>query len=355
MLGHQTTASERAAFLSGMTKAVRMTMQSSILAVGVILYIEGVATGGIMIAASVLVGRATQPIEVLISSWRTFVAAKEAYFRLNQLLEAIPARESGMALPAPRGQVGLEAIFVAPPGTKTPILKGVSLKIEPGEIVGVIGPSASGKSTLARAMVGVWPPYSGKVRLDGADLYQWNKDDLGPYMGYLPQDIELFSGNIAENIARFSEVNSEKVIEAAKLAGVHDMILRLPNGYDTQIGESGAVLSGGQRQRIGIARAIYGNPSLIILDEPNSNLDEIGEAALLATIRQLKTLGRTVVLITHRVNVLQSVDKLLLMLDGQVQAFGPRDQVLQALNQAKQQVAGAKQAQVGNQNPPSVA
>jgi ATP-binding cassette subfamily C exporter for protease/lipase len=216
------------------------------------------------------------------------------------------------------------------------ILKNVGFNVAPGEIVGIIGPSASGKSTLARLLVGVWPALGGKVRLDGADIYTWNKNELGPSVGYLPQDIELFEGTIAENIARFGNIDPNKVIEAAKMAGVHEMILRFPKGYETSIGDGGSGLSGGQRQRIGFARAIYGNPSFVVLDEPNSNLDDVGEAALIKAVMQLKELGTTVVVITHRTSIISSVDKLLLLVDGAVQLYGPRDQVLAAIQQRAQ-------------------
>lgn len=238
--------------------------------------------------------------------------------------------------------------MAAAPGSQVMILKNIGFNVSPGEVVGVIGPSASGKSTLARLLVGVWPTMGGKVRLDGADIYTWDKNHLGPSVGYLPQDIELFEGSIAENIARFGEVDPINVVEAAKMAGVHDMILHFPQGYDTHIGDSGSGLSGGQRQRIGLARAIYGNPKFIVLDEPNSNLDDVGEAALIKAVQELKQRGTTIVLITHRTSIIGAVDKLLLLVDGAVQLFGPRDQVLLAIQQRAQTAAAQT-----NQTPPA--
>jgi ATP-binding cassette subfamily C exporter for protease/lipase len=260
------------------------------------------------------------------------------------LLENNPVRRIGMSLPPPAGRLTLEAVSAAPPGSRLPVLHGISFAIDSGDVVGVIGPSASGKSTLARLMVGVWPAVVGTVRLDGADIYQWDKDQLGPHIGYLPQDIELFGGSIAENISRFGQIESDKVIEAAKLAGVHEMILRLPQGYDTLVGDRGAGLSGGQKQRIGLARALYGDPSFIVLDEPNSNLDETGEAALKLAIERLQALGKTVVLITHRTSIIAATTKLLLLVDGQLKMYGPTPHVLAALQQAPAQAAAAPAA-----------
>lgn len=341
MLQQQTKASNRAATISAVTKLVRLVIQSGSLGLGALLVIEGKATAGVMIAASILTGRAMAPVEMLIGSWKGFVSARGSYHRLRGLLAALPERPNTMSLPDPKGLLTFENTYAAPPGGRAHIIKGVNLVIVPGSVVGLIGPSASGKSSLARLMVGVWLPQIGSVRLDNAEFSQWNKHELGPMMGYMPQDVELFGGTIAENIARFGAVDSDKVVEAARLAGVHEMILHFPQGYDTLIGEGGGVLSGGQRQRIGIARAIYGLPALIVLDEPNSNLDDMGEAALVATVQALKQVGRTVVVITHRMNILQAVDKLLVMRDGQVVGFGERDQVLQALAASRQPAATA--------------
>jgi ATP-binding cassette subfamily C exporter for protease/lipase len=293
-------------------------------------------------------GRALAPLEMMIGVWRQWSGARSAYERLAELLDGNPARRIGMSLPAPAGHLAFETVSAAPPGVRVPVLQGLTFAIEAGDVVGVIGPSASGKSTLARLMVGVWPAAVGTVRLDGADIYQWDKDQLGPHIGYLPQDIELFGGSIAENIARFGQMEPDKVIEAAKLAGVHDMILRLPQGYDTLIGDRGAGLSGGQKQRLGLARALYGNPALIVLDEPNSNLDETGEAALKHAIDRLHAAGKTVVLITHRTSIIAATTKLLLLVEGQLRLFGPTSQVLAALQTAPAHRPAADTAPASN-------
>ena len=253
-----------------------------------------------------------------------------------------------MSLPKPLGKLSVEGVTAGPPGATRPVIRNLSFAIAPGEVLGVIGPSGAGKSTLARLLVGIWPTMGGKVRLDGADIYQWNKDELGPYVGYLPQDIELFAGTVSENIARFGEVDAEKVVIAAQRAGVHDLILRFPQGYDTPLGEDGAGLAGGQKQRLGLARAIYGDPSLIVLDEPNSNLDETGELALIAAINDLRNRGKTIVMITHRESTLGTTTRLLVLRDGVAQLFGPSDQVKRELIRMSQQlpkrVEDAKQA-----------
>lgn len=327
----QAEASEKTGLISSGTKFVRISLQSLVLGLGALLVIEGDITSGMMIAASILMGRTLAPVEQAIGAWKGFSTARSAYERLDQLLLDHPPREAGMPLPPPKGELALEAVFAAPPGSNVPLLRNVGFSLEAGEVLGVIGPSASGKSTLARLIVGVWKAAGGKVRLDGADVSQWNKDALGSHLGYLPQDIELFSGTVSENIARFGQVDANAVVQAATLAGVHELILRLPKGYDTMLGENGAGLSGGQKQRIGLARALYGLPQLIVLDEPNSNLDDAGERALSAALTQLKALGRTVVVISHRTNLLNVTDKLLLLVEGQVQAFGPSREVLASL------------------------
>ncbi len=328
MLALQAVASDRAGVLTAMSKSTRLILQSLVLGVGAFLAIEHIITPGMMIAASILMGRALAPIDMLIGAWRGFVGARSSYQRLDELLRAIPERPKAMPLPPPMGAIAVENIVVVPPGGKVPVLRNVSFTLGVGEVLGIIGPSASGKSTLARAVLGVWPTYAGKVRLDGADIRQWNREELGPYIGYLPQDIELFDGTVADNIARFGPVDAEQVVLAAKRAQVHEMILHLPHGYDTPIGEAGSVLSGGQRQRIGLARALYGDPVLIVLDEPNSNLDDQGEAALVRAISDLKARKRTVLIITHRPSVLANADKILVLREGQVQVFGPRDEVM---------------------------
>lgn len=327
----QAEASNRSARISAMTRFVRMTWQSLSLGLGAVLVMENQISAGVMIAVSVLLGRAMAPVEALIGSWKQMGNTKNSYERLNRLLNEFPKPEPRMALPAPTGAVSIEKLVVTPPGMQRPAVNGVTITLTKGEVLAVIGPSASGKSSLARAMVGIWPASHGSVRLDNAEVSQWSRETLGPYLGYLPQDIELFDGTIAENIARFGEVDSLKVIEAARLAGIHEMILHFPKGYDTMLGVGGLGLSGGQKQRIGLARALYGQPALVVLDEPNSNLDDAGEAALVQAVRLLKAAGSTVVLVTHRPSILGVVDKLLFLRDGVQQLYGPRDQVLKAL------------------------
>jgi ATP-binding cassette subfamily C exporter for protease/lipase len=346
----QAEASEKAGIVSAMTKFVQVSMQSLVLGLGALLVIDGTISPGMMIAASILLGRALSPVQLLISVWKQWSGTRSAYERLAELLDSNPPRQPGMELPTPHGTLTVEAVTAAPPGAQVAVLKNLSLGIQPGDALGVIGPSGSGKSTLARLLVGVWPAAAGKVRLDGADIYQWNKDQLGPHLGYLPQDIELFGGTVSENIARFGEVDAEKVVEAAKRAGVHDMILHFPKGYDTILGDGGAGLSGGQKQRIGLARALYGDPALIVLDEPNSNLDDVGEQALVAAILDLRRRGKTIVLITHRTSVIGATNKLLLLRDGVAQMFGPTNDVLAALQQANQQQAQQAQQAISAQS-----
>jgi len=304
------------------------------LGAGALLVIAGEITPGLMIAASIILGRVLSPVEQIIGSWKQFVQFRSAWKQLTRLLEDYPAPQSILTLPTPKGVISVEGVFAAPPGQKTATLRNVSFQLEQGEVLGIIGPSASGKSSLAKLLVGVWQPLAGKVRLDGADICQWDKTLLGPSMGYLPQDVELFDGSIAQNIARFGQANSELIVAAAQLAGVHEMILRLPQGYDTPLGASGHQLSGGQRQRIGLARAVYNNPAFIVLDEPNANLDDAGEMALIKAINALRNQGQTVVLISHRPTLLGVVNKVLLINEGAVQAFGPREQVFANLRQA---------------------
>ncbi|MCV2422136.1 type I secretion system permease/ATPase [Paucibacter sp. DJ2R-2] len=330
-LSLQAKASDQAAVLGSATKFVRMCMQSLVLGMGALLVLEGSMTAGMMIAASILVGRALAPVELMVGNWKQIVTGSQTYRRLNELLATHPARVSGMDLPRPLGQISVEGASVAVPGTQRQILKNLNFSVNAGDVVGVIGPSASGKSTLARVLVGIWPATIGSVRLDGASLAQWSKDELGPSIGYLPQDIELFDGTVAENIARFGDVDAEQVVLAARRADMHEQILRLPQGYDTPLGSAGSNLSGGQRQRVGLARALYGDPALVVLDEPNSNLDDAGEKALIDAISDLGARGKTVVLVTHRQSTLAAVDKLLVLADGAMAAYGPRDEVLKAL------------------------
>ncbi|WP_348694533.1 type I secretion system permease/ATPase [Duganella fentianensis] len=342
----QAEASEKAGTVGAVTKFVQVSLQSLVLGFGALLVLENKISPGMMIAASILVGRTLAPVQQVIAVWKSWANTRSAYERLTRLLEENPVRPVGMELPKPQGVVALEQVTAGPPGAKNPVIKNLSFAIQPGDVLGVIGPSGSGKSTLARLLVGVWPAAMGKVRLDGADIYQWNKAELGPHVGYLPQDIELFGGTISENIARFGEVDAEKVVLAAKRAGVHEMILQFPSGYDTMLGDGGAGLSGGQRQRIGLARAMYGDPAVLVLDEPNSNLDDMGEQALVRAIADLRARGKTIVLITHRTSVIGATNKLLLVRDGVLAAFGPTNEVLNALQtQAQQAQAQQLQAQ----------
>ncbi|SEO21009.1 ATP-binding cassette, subfamily C, exporter for protease/lipase [Duganella sp. CF517] len=341
----QASASEKSGTVSAATKFVQVSLQSLVLGFGALLVLENKMTPGMMIAASILVGRALSPVQQVIAVWKSWASTRTAYGRLAKLLADNPERGAGMALPKPLGNLMVEGVSATPPGGKTPVLRGITFGIAPGDVLGVIGPSGSGKSTLARLLVGVWPALMGKVRLDGADIFQWNKGELGPHLGYLPQDIELFGGTVSDNIARFGEVDPEQVVLAAQRAGVHDMVLHLPQGYDTPLGDGGAGLSGGQRQRLGLARALYGDPGLVVLDEPNSNLDDVGEAALLQAIHGMRQRGKTVVLITHRTSIIGATNKLLMLRDGMTAAFGPTNDVLKALQEANQKQLQAQQAQ----------
>ena len=334
-LAQQNLASEKTATVSAWSKGVRLALQSLVLGLGALLAVQGQITAGMMIAGSILMGRVLSPIDQLIGVWKQWSSARLAYQRLEALLHSYPARAQRMALPAPRGELAVEQLSASAPGTRRATLANLSFTLPAGQVLGVIGPSGCGKSTLARLLIGVWQPLAGKVRLDGAELSQWDKHQLGPHLGYLPQDIQLFAGTIAQNIARFAEVDADKVLAAAQLAGVHQLILQLPDGYETRLGEGGAGLSGGQKQRIGLARALYGLPAVIVLDEPNSNLDEAGEQALLQAIAQLKQHKRTLILITHKPNVLTLTDQLLILREGQLQAFGPTAKVLGAPVAAK--------------------
>ena len=341
VLRHQAEASKMAGFLSSMSKTFRQVVQSLILGLGAWLALNQEVTGGAMVAGSLLLGRALAPIDLLVATWKGFTQARAQYERLCGLLEQVGPDSERLQLPAPKGALAVEQVFVTPPGGKVPVLRGISFQLAAGEVLGVIGPSASGKSTLARAILGVWPSASGKVRLDGADITLWNRQDLGTYICYLPQDIELFDGTIADNICRFGERDPEKIVAAAQMAGVHELILRQPEGYDTLIGGAGGVLSGGQRQRIGLARAIYGDPKLLVLDEPNSNLDDQGERELVLAIQRIKAAGCTVVIVSHRTMILGTVDKVLVLKEGTMLAFGPRDQVLSQLAQPAPKLGSA--------------
>ncbi|MBB3565323.1 ATP-binding cassette subfamily C protein PrsD [Rhizobium sp. BK512] len=311
------------------SKIFRMGLQSGVLAAGAVLVIENMASGGIIIAASILTSRALAPVEQAIANWKGFVAAQQSWNRLRQTLALLPEAVSPLALPAPSSELAVEAVSSGPPGKSQLIIQGVSFTLKAGSALGVIGPSASGKSSLVRALVGLWPVYRGSVRIDGAALDQWDDVSLGRHVGYLPQDVELFAGTVAQNIARFDrKTNAEDIIAAARIAGVHDLILRLPKGYETDIGPGGSMLSAGQRQRIALARALYRDPFLVVLDEPNSNLDIDGETALAGAIASVRQRGGIVIVVAHRPSTLSSVDLVLAMRDGQASAFGAKDVVL---------------------------
>jgi ATP-binding cassette subfamily C protein EexD len=327
----QADASRTGGALTALSKSFLMITQSLLLGMGALLALRGEISPGLMIAGSLLLGRALAPIDMLVGTWKGFSVARAQYERLGRLLQLIPKKADTMSLPAPQGNLAAEQVVVVPPGSQNVVVRGVTFDLQAGEALGIVGPSASGKSCLARTLLGIWPAYSGKVRLDGADIAAWDRAELGPYLGYLPQDLELFDGSIAENISRFGEQNADEIVAAAVLAGVHDMILHLPQGYDTLIGGAGGILSGGQRQRIGLARAAYGRPKFLVLDEPNSNLDEQGERELVDAIQRIKSNGSTVIVITHRMLVLSAVDKVLVMKDGAAVSFGPKDQVLASL------------------------
>lgn len=350
-LNAQNIASDSAGVWSNLSKSLRVMFQSLILGLGAYLAINMEVTPGMMIAASIIMGRALAPLDLIIGSWKGFSSARSSYERIEGLLNDFPKDKEYMQLPAPKGEITLENVVVIPPSGTVPSLKGISMKIEKGDVVGIIGPSAAGKSSLARVMLGLWPLSNGVARIDKADISQWDREDLGKYVGYLPQDIELFEGTVSQNIARFGEVEPEKVVEAATKAGVHEMILKLNEGYDTKIGPGGASLSGGQRQRIGLARALYNNPVFVVLDEPNSNLDDVGEAALVEAIKTLRAGGTTVVIITHRTNVLQATNKLALINNGVLELYGNTNDVLNAIAQKQQAAAGQAQAQAQAQRP----
>lgn len=334
----QAQASDKAGAFQAGGKFIQTTMGSLLLGLGALLILENALPGGpgMMIVASVLGGRVLAPFVQAVAQWRAVINVRDAWLRLDQLLLKIPERPETMPLPAPRGLLSVEQLVAGAPGSNVPILRGAAFSLQPGEALAVVGPSASGKTSLARLLVGLWPAMSGKVRLDGVDVFTWNKEELGPFLGYVPQGVELLPGSLAENIARFGEVDMAKVEAAARLVELHDYIMALPQGYDSPVGRDGAMLSGGQRQRVALARALYDDPVFVVLDEPNSNLDEVGDAALARAIMQLKARGTTFVIMTHRTSILAVVDKMLILRDGTQQAFGPRDQVLAALNQANQ-------------------
>ncbi|WP_281545412.1 type I secretion system permease/ATPase [Grimontia sp. SpTr1] len=327
----QVTANSKGAMLTAASKFIRMLLQIAMLGVGAYLVIQNELTAGAMIAGSILMARALAPVEQSISAWGTAISARQSYQRLKDQIPGFPERAKSMPLPKPKGQISVEKVTYFHPSGAEPVLHGINFKLQPGEALGIIGPSGTGKSTLARLMLGNLTPTAGTIRLDNMDVAKWDPDDLGPHCGYLPQDVELFPGTIRQNIARMSEGEPDMVIHAAKLAGCHELILRQSKGYDTVVGERGLGLSGGERQRIALARALYGDPSLVVLDEANANLDGVGEAALQRAIAYLKSRKATIVLVGHRPSMMQSMDKLLVLQDAQIRAFGERDEVLKPL------------------------
>jgi ATP-binding cassette subfamily C exporter for protease/lipase len=344
-LGLQAQASDHAGFYQAVSKFLQNTTSSLLLGLAAWLLLRNQLNGGAayMIIGSILGGRVLAPLVQIVSQWQTVVNVRDAYNRLDGMLAMVALRPESMALPAPLGHLQVDTLIAGAPGFAAPILKGISFGLLPGDVLAVVGPSASGKTTLARLLVGLWPASNGKVRLDGVDVFTWDKLELGPHLGYLPQGVELFDGTLAENIARFGKVDQAKVETAARAIGLHDFILSLPQGYDSPVGREGTMLSGGQRQRVGLARAFYGTPAFIVLDEPNSSLDEQGDANLASAITQLKAKGSTFVVMTHRTSVLSVADKMLVLREGQLQMFGPRDDVLKALAEA---VAKARQGAV---------
>jgi ATP-binding cassette subfamily C protein len=328
-MASQQRTSDVAGGLGAISKVLRMALQSAVLGIGAYLVIQGQASAGVIIASSILTSRALAPVELAIAHWRGFVGARQSWRRLNELLAAFPPREEPLALPKPAATLTVEGLAGAPPGVQRFVVTDVSFGIRAGSGLGVVGPSASGKSSLVRFLVGVWTPLRGKIRLDGAALDQWHAESLGRHIGYLPQDVELFAGTVAQNIARFDpDAPSEAIIAAGKAAGVHDLILRLPHGYETDIGEGGALLSAGQRQRVALARALYGDPFLVVLDEPNSNLDGEGESALTQAIMGVRARGGIVIVVAHRPSALAGVDLIMVMADGKATALGPKEEIL---------------------------
>jgi PrtD family type I secretion system ABC transporter len=340
----QSSASRSTVAFSAGTRTARQAVQILMLSLGAYLVLSQQASVGIMIATTVLLGRAVQPIEQLVASWRVLTDGRAAYERLLELSKEFERDVPRLSMPRPEGRVAVQAVSYRPRGSDTPILSNVALSLEPGEALAIIGPSAAGKSTLARLLIGVWAPSMGTVRLDGADVSYWPRESLGPWIGYVPQDVELFEGSVAENIARLGDVDSEAVIAAAKRANAHEMILELPQGYDTQIGEHGARLSPGQRQRVALARALYGDPRLVVLDEPNSNLDGAGEIALAKALSGLRNGGVTSIVVTHRPSLIAHVDKILVLAAGRVQQYGPASQVMKTMQQQAQALLGEKAA-----------
>jgi ATP-binding cassette, subfamily C, type I secretion system permease/ATPase len=331
-LNLQAQASDTAGLINACMKSLRMFLQMAVLGLGAWLVLRQELSGGSMVAASIIMSRALAPVEQAVAGWNQTTGAYLAWTRLSALFQLPPIRPPNIPLPRPRGHLAIQEVIYGPPGVRNPVLRGISFSLAPGEALAILGPSAAGKSTLARLVVGLAQPQHGVIRLDGADVFTWNRSNFGKYVGYLPQDVEVFSGTVRENIARMNDDDPRHVIAAAMLAGVHEMILRLPNGYETEVGERGALLSGGQRQRVGLARALYGCPALLVLDEPNSNLDVNGEEALNRAIAAMKKRGSTVVVVAHRPSLLVHMDQVLVLKEGQTQIAGPREPVLAQLS-----------------------
>ncbi len=340
----QTSASRSTVAFTAGTKAVRQAIQILMLALGAYLVLSQQASAGVMIATSILLGRAVQPVEQLVGSWRLLIEARAAYGRLRELSKDFERIGPRLVMPRPVGRLTAENLSYRAAGSDTQLLSGIAFSLAPGEALAIVGPSAAGKSTLARLLTGVWAPSTGRVRLDGADVAYWPREELGPYIGYVPQDVELFDGSVADNIARLDKVDSEAVVAAATRANAHEMILGLPQGYDTPVGEHGARLSPGQRQRVALARALYGNPQLVILDEPNSNLDGAGEIALAQAMSGLRSMGVTSIVVTHRPSLIAHVDKVLVLAAGRIQQFGPAGEVMKEMQRHAQVIVGQKAA-----------
>lgn len=348
-LTKQVYASEATGLMGGFTGFLTKALPSLQMALGAFLAISGLITGGMVIVASMLISKAIAPMNQLISNWKPIVNARESYDRLNALLIADEAYSNQMELPPPMGKVEVTALDAVPPGHDKAVLKGIEFTLTPGQVLAVVGPSAAGKSSLVKLLLGVWKPAAGSVRLDGVELSDWRHDEVGPLVGYVPQEIEFFEGTVAQNIARLGEVDPQKVVQAATLIGMHEAILAFPQGYDTPLGETGFALSGGQRQRMAVARAIYGMPKYVVMDEPNSNLDEVGETALLQTIQALKAHGSTVIITTHRPRLVGVVDQMLVLKAGKQVAFGPAKDILDAVR--KLQVVNAPAAAPASSQP----
>lgn len=340
----QAGTQKSAAFFTATTRFARQVIQIMMMSLGAWLVLKQQASAGVMIATTILLSRALQPIEQLVAAWRLLADSRSAYLRLRLLVQEAESQPERMALPRPQGRLSVNSVSFRAPGSNQPVLFGVGFTIEAGQALAVIGPSGAGKSTLARLLTGIWTPAAGSIQLDGADLSSWPRDDLGPWIGYVPQDVELFDGSVADNIARLDQADPDTVLAAARRAQAHDMILALPHGYDTQVGEQGLLLSPGQRQRIALARALYGDPRLVVLDEPNANLDGAGEAALAQSVSLLRRQGVTSVIVTHRPSLIAHVDCILVLEGGKVQQFGPAAQIMQAMRRQAQSMVDGKAA-----------